>query len=347
MPSRPAEFYRSLPKIELHRHLEGSLRLSTLQEIAREYDLGVPAGENLRPLVQVIQSDPRTSENFLSKFEVLRKFYRSPEIVKRITEEAIADAAADSVHYLELRFTPAALSKAAGLQLGQIIDWVIEGAKEAQTKYKVMTGLLVSINRHESLELAGRIAQEAVDRSSSGIVGLDLAGDEAHFPAVPFEPIFREARQAGLKTTIHAGEWGPAGNVAEAIELFRADRIGHGVRVMEDPEVAAAAREFGTTFEVCPTSNYQSGVVANLAQHPVQKMIESGLNATINTDDPGISQISLGEEYALVCDSIGLSLEILQGRIIAAAQAAFLPAEEREMLVTSLKKQLESTINTN
>jgi adenosine deaminase len=343
MPSYPDEFYHSLPKVELHRHLEGSLRLSTLQEIANEYDSAFPGGENLRPLVQVLQSDPHTSENFLSKFEVLRDFYLSPEIIMRITEEAIADAAADNVRYLELRFTPAALSKAAGFQLGEVLDWVIEGVKKAQIKYQVATGLLVSVNRHESLELAERIAIEAVDRINSGVVGLDLAGDEAHFPAAPFEPVFREARQDGLKTTIHAGEWGSARNIVEAIELFQADRIGHGVRVMEDPNAVAAAREFGTSFEVCPTSNYQSGVVADLAQHPVQQMIESGLNVTINTDDPGISQITLSDEYAQVCERIGMSLETLQGRIIAAARAAFLPAEERETLAASLEQQLDKT----
>jgi adenosine deaminase len=104
MPSLPAKFYRSLPKVELHRHLEGSLRLSTLLEVSREFDLNIPDLDLLRPMVQVDQADPRTSENFLSKFEVLRKFYRSPEIIRRITGEAIADAAADNVRYLELRF---------------------------------------------------------------------------------------------------------------------------------------------------------------------------------------------------------------------------------------------------
>lgn len=343
MPSYPVEFYHSLPKVDLHRHLEGSLRLSTLQEIANKYNSAYLGGENLRPLVQVIQSDPQTSENFLSKFEVLRDFYRSPEIIMRITEEAIADAAADNVRYLELRFTPAALSKAAGFQLGEVLDWVIEGAKKAQIKNQVATGLLVSVNRHESLELAERIANEAVDRINSGVVGLDLAGDEAHFPAAPFEPVFREARQDGLKTTIHAGEWGPASNIVEAIELFQADRIGHGVRVMEDANAVAAAREFGTVFEVCPTSNYQSGVVAALAQHPIQQMIESGLNATINTDDPGISQITLSDEYTQACESLGMSYKALRGRIIAAARAAFLPAEGQEKLAASLEQQLDKT----
>jgi adenosine deaminase len=344
MPSCPAKFYHSLPKVELHRHLEGSLRLSTLSEIARDYDLDFPEVNDLRPLVQIIQSDPRTSENFLSKFEVLRKFYRSPEIIKRITEEAIADAAADNIRYLELRFTPAALSKAAGFPLSEVLDWVLEGVVEAQSKYKITTRLLVSVNRHESLQIAERAAQQAVDRLDSGIVGLDLAGDETQYPAAPFEPIFREARQSGLMTTIHAGEWGPAENVAQAVELLKADRIGHGVRVIENPEVVAVARELGTTFEVCPTSNYQSGVVTELSQHPIQEMIVSGLNTTINTDDPGISQITLSDEYWLFRERIGLQQATLQERVTAAARAAFLPPEERVRLAAALEKEFDELI---
>jgi adenosine deaminase len=345
MPSRPAEYYHSLPKVELHRHLEGSLRLSTLDEIARDHDLDLPGIDNLRPLVQIDPTDALTSENFLSKFEVLRNFYRSPEIIKRITEEAIADAAADNIRYLELRFTPAALSKAAGFPLGDVLDWVIEGLAGARNKFQITTRLLVSVNRHESLELAEQAAQQAVDRLDSGIVGLDLAGDEAHYPAVPFEPIFREARQGGLMTTIHAGEWGPAENVAQAIELLKADRIGHGVRVIEDPEVVAVAREMGTTFEVCPTSNYQSGVITNLTRHPIQKMIDSGLNVTINTDDPGISQITLSDEYWLLYERIGLNNASPKDQVAAAVRAAFLPLEEQEMLVASLEDEQDRATN--
>lgn len=339
MPLRPAEFYHALPKVELHRHLEGSLRLDTLGEIARDNALDFQGIEELAPLVQIAQSDPRTSKNFLSKFEVLRNFYRSPEIIKRITQEAIADAAGDNIRYLELRFTPAALGKINGFQFGEILDWVLEGVAATRGKYQIMTRLLVSINRHESLAMAERAAREAVDRLDAGIVGLDLAGDEAQSPTPPFEPIFREARQSGLRTTIHAGEWGPAENVAWAIETLKADRIGHGVRVMEDSRVVSVARELGTTFEVCPTSNYQSGVVADLEPHPIRRMIEEGLNTTINTDDPGISQITLGDEYSLVCERNGLSLATLQDRVRAAAQAAFLPDGERDSLVASLESE--------
>jgi adenosine deaminase len=295
-------------------------------------------------LVQVDQTDPHTSQNFLSKFNVLRNFYRSPEIIKRISEEAVADAAADNVRYLELRFTPAALGKVANFPLGEVMDWVIEGVNKAQSEHKISTRLIASINRHESVEIAAQVAGLAIDRLDSMLVSLDLAGDEANYPAAPFEPVFQEARQGGLHITIHAGEWGPAENVAQAITLLGAERIGHGVRVLEDPEVVAMARENGTTFEVCVTSNYQTGVVVSLDNHPVQNMIQAGLNTTINTDDPGISQISLSDEYALVCKEFGFTVTTLQDRVSAAAQAAFLPDKERENLEASLDKEFQDLI---
>jgi adenosine deaminase len=287
-------------------------------------------------MVQVVSADPQPSQNFLSKFEVLRKFYRSPKVISRITEETIADAAADNVRYLELRFTPAALSKVAGFPLGEVMDWVAEAAQKAQSKYQVTTRLIASVNRHESPQLAEQVAGLAVERRGNGIVGLDLAGDETGYAASPFSSIFQEARQDGLNITVHAGEWGGAENVAEAIQILGAERIGHGVRVMEDASVVSLGRERGTAFEVCVTSNYQSGVVNALDEHPIQQMLEAGLNVTIDTDDPSISQITLSDEYQVVCEQIGFTIDLLRDRILAAARAAFLPIEERKALFTSL-----------
>jgi len=345
MRPNPTEFYHSLPKVELHRHLEGSLRLDTLLEVAREYELGLPGSDDLRQMVQVVQSDPRTSKNFLSKFETLRNFYRSPEVIKRITKEAIADAAADNIHYLELRFTPAALSKAGGFPMAEVMDWVIEATQNAETEHCITTRLIVSVNRHESVELAAQVASLAIDRRDYGIVGLDLAGDEAQYPTSPFESVFREAHRGGLNITVHAGEWGAAKNVAQAISLLGAERIGHGVRVMEDPAVVAQAHERGTIFEVCVTSNYQTGVVSSVSEHPIKHMRAAGLNTTINTDDPGISQITLSDEYEVVCEQVGFSLEVLRERALTAAQAAFLPIEERDKLVVSLNEEFPISIN--
>jgi adenosine deaminase len=201
--------------------------------------------------------------------------------------------------------------------------------------------LIASVNRHESVALAEKVIQLSVDRSDVGIIGVDLAGAEADFPAAPFIGVFKEAAQAGMQTTIHAGEWGGAANVREAIEVFGTKRIGHGVRVMEDPSVVAVAREYGVFFEVCITSNYQSGVIPVLKDHPFPKMISNGLNAGLHTDDPSICQITLTHEYQVACEELGITVPNLVGCILASAEVAFLPEDERKTLVKSLESELK------
>jgi len=339
----PVEYYRSLPKVELHRHLEGSLRLRTMMEVAREHGITVPFSTGpLSSLVQVQESDPYTFQNFLAKFSTLRLFYRSPEVIDRITREAAEDAARDNVRYLELRFTPVALSRAEGFPMGDVIDWVCESAAKAATEFGIRIGLLVSVNRHESVELAEQVAWLAAERLQKGLVGMDLAGNEAEFPAEPFAGVFREARQAGLKLTVHAGEWAGAANVREALEVLQAERIGHGVRVMEDPSVVALARERGAVFEVCITSNFQTGAVPSLSSHPLMKMVEAGLNVTLGTDDPSISRICLSDEYHRACEDLGMPRATLKQCILTAGQAGFPPEAQRRQLVTELQEALQA-----
>jgi adenosine deaminase len=221
------------------------------------------------------------------------------------------------------------------------MDWVCESANETAKKFDIDVKLIASVNRHESPELAEQVAWLAAARQDQGIVGLDIAGNEAEFSGKPFAPIFREAKESGLKITVHAGEWGGAENVREAIEDLGADRIGHGVRVLEDQNVVALAKERNTVFEVCVTSNHQSGVVPSLQAHPLKKMIAAGLKTTINTDDPSISKISLSSEFQMAHEKLGLSLKTLKGQTRNALNAAFISEKEREKLVAEFKTGLE------
>jgi adenosine deaminase len=197
------------------------------------------------------------------------------------------------------------------------------------------------MNRHESTELAEQVAWLAVEHLQDGMVALDLAGNEAEYQTEPFYGVIKEARQSGLHVTIHAGEWGPATNVREAIEELGAERVGHGVRVLENENIVALARERRTAFEVCLTSNYQSGVVGSLETHPLMKMLDAGLNVTINTDDPSISRITLSHEYYTACEDLRMPQNTLKQRIVAAAQACFLPENEKKKLVEKLYKDLK------
>lgn len=344
--TRPRDLFKRLPKIELHRHLEGSLRLSTMIDISKLHKLDLPHDdvEKFRQLVQVVDSDPYTFQNFLSKFATLRKFYQSREAISRIAFEAVEDAASDNVRYLELRFTPVALTRIRDFPLGEAMDWVIETVDEASQRYGIQTGLIASVNRHEPVSLGEEVAQLAVDRMDRGIIGLDLAGGEAEFPGEEFAPLFKQAKDAGLRITIHAGEWGGPSLVNLAMDVLGAERIGHGVRTMEDPDTVAAARERQIPFEVCPTSNYQSGVVTGLHLHPLPAMIAAGLNVTVNTDDPGISQITLTDEYEVSSDQLGIPLGTLKSLILNAVEASFLTKDEKSELAGSIRTELDVLI---
>ena len=332
----------SLPKIDLHRHLEGSLRLSSLYEIAQAYDLDLPARslDELRPYVQMA-GEEHNFRNFLDKFNVLRRFYQSPEIIRRLTYEVVEDAARDNVRYLEMRFTPPALAKSGNYPLDEVTDWVIAAVEQAcHDNPGLCVKLIVCLNRHEPLELAEQVTQIAIERQDRGIVGLDLAGDEVNYPAEPFRGVFQAAREAGLGLVAHAGEWMGAPSVREAIESLEVQRVGHGVRVVEDPSVAALARERGVVFEVCVTSNLQSGVIQRLADHPLRRMIALDLVTTLNTDDPAVSGIDLSDEYAAVTDALGFGLADIKQWILNAANSALLPPAARAELVSDFRQAL-------
>jgi adenosine deaminase len=331
-------YYRSLPKVDLHRHLEGSLRLDTIIDIARQHGITIPA--SFHNLVQVQPGDPLTFNNFLSKFQHLRQIYRSPEVIARVTAEAVQDAAEDGLQYLELRFTPVALARMQGYSLGEVMDWVTVAAGQAAERNHMMVRLIASVNRHEPVEQAETVARLAAERQGQGVVGLDLAGNEVDFSAAPFVGVFREAHQSGLRITAHAGEWSGAFNVRHAIEDLGAERIGHGVRIIEDAAVVDLARERGTVLEVCLTSNYQSGVVPALSDHPLARLIDAGLVVTLNTDDPGISGITLSDEYRLALENLGLPPEKLTACVLNAARAAFLPPEVSAQLAAKLTGRL-------
>jgi adenosine deaminase len=331
-----------IPKVELHRHLEGAIRLHTLLDVDAQYDLDLPAREPdaLRRFVQITADSPTDSAHFLSKFNVIRRFFCAPEVIQRVAREAVEDAAADNVRYMELRFTPNALAKLKSYSFHDVVRWVLDGIGEGQQGRNIQVRLILSMNRHERVIEGERTLRAADDFRNQGVVAIDLCGQEAGYPATPFYGLFADAYQAGLGITVHAGEWFGPRNVRDAIEIMHARRIGHGVRVIEDSTVIKLARESGTIFEVCPTSNLQSGVVAAVQHHPLRDMGQLGLKVTLNTDDPAISNITLTDEYVLAVEQLGLTIDDLKRAILNAARSTFLPPDESTALVTSLTEEL-------
>ena len=331
-----------MPKVDLHRHLEGSLRLQTLSDIALEHGIDLPSYdiEYLRRFATV-SDDLYDFQRFLEKFSFLRGFYTSQEAVERIAYEAVADAAADNVKYLELRFNPVALSGRQQFSYDDVTDWVCDAVGRAARNTEVTVNLIIQIGREEPVEVGHGLVDVALAYRDRGVVGVDLAGDETRYPAAVFADVFRKARAGGLHVTIHAGEAGDASNVREAIELLGAERVGHGIRAASSPDVMALARDRGVAFEVCPTSNIQTGLVSQIGRHPLVSMLADGACVTINTDDPSICDMTLTDEYMVVMLAMSVTLPQIKRAILTAVDVSFQPEEDRKQLAEWFQRELD------
>jgi adenosine deaminase len=332
----------AMPKIELHRHLEGSLRLDTLVDIALEHGIEMPDYnvETIRPFVQMMPGEPRTDKHFLSKFAMLRQFYRTTEIVQRITREIVEDAARDNVRYMELRFTPKALSNITELALEDVVPIVCDAGNEAAAANGIIVRYIVSMNRHEPVSLGEPVLRAAIANRERGVVGLDLAGNEAEYSCLPFRSLFQRAKSAGLGITIHAGEWAGADSVWDAIGNLGASRVGHGISVLQDPSLVQVLVDREITLEVCPSSNYLSGIVDTLEDHPLQALTRRHVLTTLNTDDPLLCNITLSDEIGVVMEHMEITLDDIKQYMLRAARAAFLPTDERENLIRQFQSYM-------
>ncbi len=337
------EKVKQLPKVDLHRHLEGSLRFSTIVEIATRERIPLPTSEpeELRRYVQVNERDLPDYHAFLEKFRILRRIYSSREAIQRIAYEAVLDAVEDNVRYLELRFNPIALAQAQGFPLRKVSEWVIEAGLKVAREKGIRLSFLITITRDTDLGTAKELVQLALDLRGKGVVGLDLAGDEVNYRAYPFAPLFRDARRKGLGITIHAGEVTGPGSIYEAVEVLGAHRIGHGVRAIEDVNVLDLLMFKKVVLEICLTSNLQTGAVRKLEEHPFPALFRLGILVTLNTDDPGISGTSLTDEYLLALRKFGMTQEELLAVIWNGIMGAFMPPAEKVRLAEEFNKELQ------
>jgi adenosine deaminase len=313
--------FKALPKVELHRHLEGSVRFETFLELARETGIELPKTE-LRRRTSMKGEKPGFLR-FLSKFELYRGLYPSREWIERVAFEAVEDAKKEGVIYLELRFSPTHFGRRMGAEGEDVAAWIAKGARRAG----IAVRFLATYGRDFGLK-----GNEPTTRAVKGtdvFSGLDLAGNEA-VSALPFVPLFRKLK---LPVTIHAGEAGGAANVRQAIEKFGALRIGHGVRAFGDPQVMRLARRMKIHFELCPTSNVQTGTAGDWEHHPAWEAWDLGIKCSLNTDDPSISGIRLQDEYEQARRA-GWNEVHLQYSSVNAATAAFIPSRrERALLI--------------
>lgn len=286
-----------------------------------------------------ITSADKTLLDFLKKFDTLALLFQNKDAIKELTYKVIEEANADNLRYLELRFAPHYMQSKSKLTADEIVDAVLDGIKDAKSDFPDIRvePMLIAV-RH----LPPEKVKEIVDLDiKKGIGSIDLASDELHFPPELFCREFKEAKDKGLDITIHAGEARGADSVKSAISCG-AGRIGHGVRIIEDPVFMDEVKRLGIPLEICPTSNVQTGAVPALKDHPIRKFYDSGLNVTVNTDDPGVSGIDLSHEYLLLMKEFGFSMEDLEKIILNGVFAAFLPPDEKEELKKKFLAELES-----
>lgn len=321
-----------LPLIDLHRHLDGSVRLETILDLGRQHNLPLPSFEieSLRPHVQITEPQPGIMA-FLQRFKWMTGVLVDAEACRRIAYENVEDARREGIDYIELRFSPWFMAQPHGLHPAAVVEAVADGAESGARDFGVKVKLIGILSRHFGPEIAsGEL--NALLHHKTRLVALDLAGDEANWPGGLFVEHFRRARQAGWHITVHAGEGGGPENVWQAIHELGATRIGHAVRAAEDPALLEHMRVNGIGIEANLTSNVQTSTVPDFISHPLKHFLEAGLLATINTDDPGISAITLPHEYAVAAPAAGLSPQQIRQAQANALTIAFLTEQERAEL---------------
>jgi adenosine deaminase len=311
------------PKIDLHRHLDGNVRLETILELGLENDLALPGRtlETLRPFVVVSEPQPGLLP-FLAKFEWMVGVLVDAEACRRVAYENVEDARREGLDAVELRFSPVFMAQPHGLDPRAVVEAVIDGVAAGVRDFGVPAKLIGILSRTFGVESCRR-ELDALLACRDGLVAIDLAGDEGNFPARLFIEHFRRAREAGLGVTIHAGEAAGAESIWSAIRDLGATRIGHGVRATEDPALLDYLGEHRIGLECNLTSNVQTSTVRDYASHPLRTFLERGLLATINTDDPGISGIDLAYEYEVAAPAAGLSAQQIAQARWNAAEIAF------------------------
>ncbi len=327
---------RHIPKVELHRHLECSFRISTLRDLAPAAGLDAPSDDNELKRKLLITEPSPDLESALVKFLATQKLLHCEENLTRLTFEAIEDAANEGIRILELRFAPTyAQLNHAHLSFEKIHRAIAKGVEQAK-HLPIAVGLIVIIQRTTPLEVAAKVTDFAIANSgkkTGEIIALDLADSEAGFQPRPFAPLFAKAKKAGLHITVHSGEADvpeAAGYVREAIELLGAERIGHGVQIYKDPLVMKFVADQRVPLELCPTSNWLTSAVRSTALHPFRFLMEKGLLVTLNSDDPGVFDIDLTNEYDVLEREHGFTAAEFERINDIAASASFIPLEIKQ-----------------
>ncbi len=323
---------RKYPKVELHRHLEGALRFSTLIELAQQMGQDIPKDINAQKQKFLVLDPMKDLLTVLNKFMATQSVLATEEVLTRITFEAIEDAHSEGIRLLELRYAPTYILQGhSDLSYEKIHRAILKGVEKA-AHFPIAVGLICIFQRTQPLVELDKVLDFVVDTKDTWI-GVDLADDEAGFPTNNFSQLFSRAHRHGFPITIHAGEvdqpTSPK-NVSDAIHLLGAQRIGHGLQIIRDAKVMQEVIDSKITLELCPTSNWLTNGVPSLSAHPFRKLMEAKVLTTINSDDPGVFGIDLTNEYHLLAQTYQFTDAEFDYCNDIAARASFIPLAQKQ-----------------
>jgi adenosine deaminase len=326
MVTLPTDDLRALPKVELHRHLEGSIRLQTVIDLHRQAGLELPTRDPQEfARVAQVRVPFASLDEALQAFGFAQRSFTNYDAVRRIARENVEDLARDGVVAGELRWSPAFMCQAAGLDWDGALDAIEWGFEDARSGgADVAVGQICIFSRDFGMESAARTVAFAL-KNRERFVGFDVAGPEVDYPPLLYVDVLRPLQEAGLPITLHYGESGPPAYPREAVEMYGVSRLGHGLSAAWDQEVTALIANRGVTLEMCPWSNWLTQGVREVEDHPIRDLLRRGVRATLNSDDPGMFGTDLTYEYELARDTLGFTAEDFAAVNRNALEASFLP----------------------
>jgi aminodeoxyfutalosine deaminase len=336
-PMNLHEFARRVPKVELHVHLEGAIRPATLLQLARRNGVQLPAQDvaGLREFYRF-----RDFPHFVEVYVTVTRCLRTPEDYALVAYEFGADCARQNIRYAEVTFSINTNVRYTGLPWQVILAGLNAGREQAQAGFGVDWRWVFDIVR-DLPETQDQVVEIALAAREQGVVALGLGGIEAGFPPELFERSFARARQAGLPRVPHAGETVGPPSIWAALRCLHADRLGHGVRCVEDPALVAYLRERQVPLELCPTSNIRLGVYPDYAAHPLRRLWDEGLLVTVSSDDPPLFGTDLNQEHAVLVEHFGFGADELERVSLNGLRASFLPEVDKARLESEFRAEFE------
>lgn len=323
----------NLPKIELHCHLDGSLRVETVIELAKKENIQLESYDyDYVKNLLTVEEDCDSLDEYLKRFDLPNEVLQTKENLRRASYELLEDAAKDNVKYIEVRFAPIFHIK-KGLGLEEIIESVINGIRDAENKYDIKGNVIISCIRGLSLEHVYESIKAGEKYLGKGVVAIDLAASEKEDFAYEYIEAMKIAKEKGFRITIHAGETGFGKNVRDSINLLGAERIGHGVYIYNDEEAYKLVKDNGITLEMCPKSNIDTKAVNSYEDHPIYKYHKDNIKVNLSTDNRTVSNINLNEETSKLIETFKVNIDEYKEIYINSVNAAFCDDETKKMLL--------------